>query len=47
MRRVCGDTKKYLASNNIKNRPMRYFPGVHRVAPLLAIYGDMRYETDS
>ena len=33
--------KKYLASDNIQNRAMRYFLGVHRFAPLLAVYGDM------
>jgi hypothetical protein len=33
--------KKYLASDNIQNRAMIYFLGVHRITQLLAIYGDM------
>lgn len=33
--------RKYLASDNIQNRAMRYFLGVHHFAPFLAIYGDI------
>ena len=32
--------KKFQSIDNIQNRAIRYFFGVHRFAPLLAIYGD-------
>ncbi|XP_048743557.2 uncharacterized protein LOC125656974 [Ostrea edulis] len=32
--------KKFQSIDNVQNRAIRYFLGVHRFAPLLAIYGD-------
>jgi hypothetical protein len=32
--------KRYQTVENVQNRAMRYFLGVHRFAPLLALYGD-------
>ena len=33
--------RKYKPCDNVQNRAMRYFLGVHRFVPLLAINGDV------
>lgn len=32
--------KQYQAIDNVQNRALRYFLGVHRFTPILALYGD-------